>query len=176
MEIIDLYDDNKKLTGEKIERSEKIPEGRYKLSIHIWIINFENKIYIQKRSSNRKIFPNLWENPGGGALSGEFSEQTLQREFQEELGISPNLHNAKLITTIKRKKDFVDIWLLVQDFNIGDLHLQKEEVSEAKWVTLDEIEKMMNNNEFCPTFNESFIPFLDYYKKIKIIEIKNNSL
>ena len=165
MEIVDLYDDNKNLTGEKIVRDEEIPECKYKLSVHIWIINSENKIYIQKRSYNRKIFPCLWENPGGGALSGENSEQTLQREFQEELGISPDLNNSKLITTLKRKKDFVDIWLLVQDFKISDLHLQKEEVSEAKWVTLEEIKNMINNNKFCPTFNESFKPFLDYYKK-----------
>ncbi len=121
------------------------------------------KIYIQKRSSNRKLFPNLWENPGGGALSGETSLQTFQREFKEELGIKPNLDKTKLVSTIKRKKDFVDMWLVVQDFEMSDLNLQKVEVSEAKWVTIEEIEKMIKNNEFCPTFNESFQPFLKFY-------------
>lgn len=35
MEVIDLYDENKKLTGEKLVRGEPMPEGRFKLSIHI---------------------------------------------------------------------------------------------------------------------------------------------
>lgn len=132
MEIIDLYDENKSLTGEKIKRGDEIPDGRYKLSIHIWIVDSNGKIYIQKRSSNRKLFPSLWENPGGGALA-------FQREFNEELDIEPNLNKARVFTTLKRKKDFVDLWLVNQDFEISDLNLQKEEVSEAKWATLKEI-------------------------------------
>lgn len=163
MEVIDLYDENKILTGEKISRGDDIPNGKYKLSIHIWIVNSDGKVYIQKRSSNRKLFPNLWENPGGGALTGESSFQTFQREFKEELGIEPNLDKARLITTLKRKKDFVDMWLVVQDFEISNLKLQVEEVSEAKWATLKEIEEMKKNNEFCPTFDESFQPFLKFY-------------
>ncbi len=169
MEIIDLYNENKSLTGEKIKRGDEIPDGRYKLSIHIWIVDSNGKIYIQKRSSNRKLFPSLWENPGGGALAGESSLQTFQREFNEELGIEPNLNKARLLTTLKRKKDFVDLWLVIQDFEISELNLQKEEVGEARWATLKEIEEMIKNNEFCPTFNESFQPFLKFYltKNIK---------
>lgn len=165
MELIDLYDENKVLTGEKIVRGEPIPLGKYKLSIHIWIMNDEGKIYIQKRASERKIFPNKWENPGGGVISGQNSEETFIREFEEELGILPNIKNSKLILTFKREKDFVDMWFVKQNFEISSLKLQKEEVSEAKWVTFDELNQMIENDEFCPTILQSLTPFINYLKE-----------
>lgn len=167
MEIIDLYDENKVLTGEKIVRGEPIPSGKYKLSIHIWIMNDDDKVYIQKRASGRRIFPNKWENPGGGAISGQNSEETFIREFKEELGIIPNIKNSRLIFTLKREKDFVDIWLVKQNFEISFLKLQKAEVAEAKWVSFDELNQMIENDEFCPTIMQSLIPFINYLKERK---------
>lgn len=164
MELIDLYDENKKLTGEKIIRGEPMPNGRYKLSIHMWIMNSLGEIYIQKRAETRKLFPNKWENPGGGALSGQNSQETFIREFEEELGITPDLNNSKLILTIKREKDFVDLWFVKQDFNVSDLKLQTEEVAGAKWTTLEDIDKMIKNGEFCPTIEQSLIPFSNWLK------------
>ena len=163
MEIIDLYDENKNLTGEKIKRGEPIPEGKYKLSIHIWIVNESEKVYIQKRASTRKIFPSLWENPGGGAITGDSSKDAFEREFCEELGLKPELVNAFLFKTIKRERDFVDLWFIKQDFDISNLNLQKEEVSQAKWATIQQINNMIDKGLFCPTFKESYLPFLEFY-------------
>lgn len=165
MELIDLYNENKILTGERIARGEPIPVGRYKLSIHIWIMNDLNEIYIQKRTNTRKLFPNKWENPGGGAIAGQSSKETFIREFEEELGIKPDINNSKLILSFKREKDFVDMWFVKQNFDISSLNLQKKEVSEAKWVTLKELKEMLNENEFCPTFEQSLNPFLNYLNK-----------
>ncbi len=164
MELIDLYDENKVLTGEKIVRGEPMPSGRYKLSIHMWIMNSKGEIYIQKRACTRKLFPNKWENPGGGAVAGQSSKQSFVREFEEELGIAPDLSNSKLILTIKREKDFVDMWFVRQDFEVSDLKLQTEEVAEAKWVTFEDIDKMIKNNEFCPTIEQSLTPFKNWVK------------
>lgn len=166
MEMFDLYDGDKQPTGEILERGKAIPENRFKLSMHMWITNSENRIYVQKRASTRKLFPNLWENPGGSVQAGETSEQAFKREFLEELGIEPNFEKAFMFKTIKRSRDFVDMWYLKQDFKIEDLSLQREEVSSAKWVTKDELDAMIKNNECCPTFNESYIPFLEFYKNI----------
>ena len=164
-EIIDLYDENREPTCETLERGLTIPPSRYKLSVHMWIVNNEGKIYIQRRAGSRKIFPNKWENPGGGVVSGQNSLDTLTKEFEEELGISFK-QNYKLIKTIKREKDFVDIYLVNQDFEISDLSLQAEEVSDAKWVSLHELEGMIDAGDFCPTILESYQPFKEYKKQI----------
>lgn len=164
-EIIDLYNEYRELTGETIERGTQIPAGRYKLSVHMWVVNTSGEIYIQRRASSRKIFPNYWENPGGGVVSGQGSQETLKKEFEEELGIVFE-GKYKLIKTIRREKDFVDIYWVNQDFEICDLHLQDEEVSSARWVSFDALENMINGGEFCPTILDSFLPFVDYVKNM----------
>lgn len=164
MEFVDLYDGDRNFTGRKVVRGEKYEEGLYKLSVHIWITNNEGKIYIQKRAESRKMFPNYWENPGGGVISGQDSETTLKREFEEELGI-PMSGKYELIKSIKRKKDFVDIYHLTQDFEIDELHLQDEEVSEARWVDINELKDMVDKGLFCPTIMDSLVPFLEYINK-----------
>lgn len=163
MELIDLYDENRVFTGEKVVRGEPIEEGKYKLSVHMWITNSNEQIYIQKRASSRKIFPSKWENPGGGVVSGQDSEMTLRKEFEEELGITFG-EKYSLISTIRRERDFVDIYHVEQDFEIQDLQLQIEEVECSKWVSLDEIQSMINSGEFCPTIMDSFVPFREYLK------------
>ena len=161
-ELVDLYDINHNKTGEVGIRGQSFPSGRYRMSIHIWIVNSRNKIYIQKRSANRSKFPNFWENAGGGALKGETSIQAMTREFSEEIGIAPNLKSAVMFKSIARIDDIVDFWFIKQDFNIEDLNLQKEEVSDAKWVSLDELEDMIKSGLFVPTINFSFEPFKNY--------------
>lgn len=95
-------------------------------------------------------------------LSGQDSKSTMIREFEEELGISPDVANAKIIATIKRAKDFVDIWLIKQDFKMGELTLQESEVAEAKWASIYEIKDMIAQGKFCPTIMDSFNPFMEY--------------
>lgn len=175
MELIDLYDENRKPIGKTIKRGEPISEGEYKLSVHMWIMNGEGKIYIQKRAGVRKLFPNKWENPGGGVVAGDDSIKTLKKEFEEELGIELT-GKSKLIKSIKRQKDFVDIYHVIQDFQIDDLNLQKEEVECAKWATLDEIMKMIENGDFCPTIMESLNPFIDYLKSNKLRKLPKKKL
>jgi len=164
MEMIDLYDENRVFTGESIVRGEPIEAGKYKLSVHIWVTNNNGEVYIQKRAGSRKLFPNLWENPGGGVIAGQDSETTLKREFEEELGIALT-GDYELIKSIRRQKDFVDIYHVRQNFDIESLELQEEEVSEAKWANLEEIKKMIENGDFCPTIMDSLVPFLEFCEK-----------
>lgn len=43
---------------------------------------------------------------------------------------------------------FVNVWLVRQDIKEEDLKLQKEEVSEVRWATLEEIREMAAQNTF----------------------------
>ena len=61
-----------------------------------------------------------------------------------------------MIFSFKREYDFVDVWLVRKNIDIKKLKLQEEEVEEVKWVSKEEIEKMIKNNETTPNVDFYF--------------------
>lgn len=160
MEIVDLLNNRKELTGEICERN-SVPDGKYRLSIHIWIVNDKSEILIQQRSANRKKFPNMWTNTGGACIAGETSIETVFRELKEELNITPNIDNLELIASYKREKDYVDVWLLKQNINITDLKFNDNEVQDAKWVTIEEWEKLLIEEQAVKSSTDYFLKYIN---------------
>lgn len=155
MELWDIYDANRVKTGRMHERGKPLPEGEYHLVVSIWIVNNRQEILIAKRHPD-KHYPNLWECPGGSALAGESSLEAALREVNEEIGIDLSSCNGKLEKSERRLHNFRDIWLFTHDFSIEDTVLQPEEVIDAKWVTILELESMFNDG--------IVVPSLGYYK------------
>ena len=100
-----------------------------------------------------KINPDKWAFVGGVVEQRENSLDGAIRETKEELGIEINPIDFELIISFKRKVDFVDVWIAFMNCNIEKLKLQKEEVQDAKWVNIDELEELIKNNEFVPAIN-----------------------
>lgn len=160
MELVDLLNDRKELTGETCERN-SVPEGKYRLSIHIWIVNDKNEILIQQRSASRKMFPNMWTNTGGACIAGETSIETVFRELKEELDITPSIDNLELIASYKREKDYVDVWLLRQNININDLKFNDNEVQAAKWITIEEWKKLLIEEQAIKSSTDYFLNYIN---------------
>ena len=160
MELVDLLNNRKELTGETCERN-AVPDGKYRLSIHIWIVNDKNEILIQQRSANRKKFPNMWTNTGGACIAGETSIETVFRELKEELDITPSVDNLELIASYKREKDYVDVWVLKQNINITDLKFNDNEVQDAKWVTVEEWKKLLIEEQAVKSSTDYFFKYIN---------------
>lgn len=160
MELVDLLNNRKELTGETCERN-AVPEGKYRLSIHIWIVNDKNEILIQQRSASRKMFPNMWTNTGGACIAGETSIETVFRELKEELNVIPNIDDLELIASYKRKKDYVDVWLLRQNINIKDLKFNDNEVQSAKWVSIEEWKKLLIEEQAVKSSTDYFLNYIN---------------
>jgi len=57
-------------------------------AVHCMVFNEKGEIFLQKRSSEKKIQPGKWDTSvGGHLLAGEDFETALKRETKEELGI-----------------------------------------------------------------------------------------
>lgn len=164
MELFDLYDDERRLTGETIERGDPLPESRYHLVIHICIFNSEGKMLIQQRQPFKKSFPGKWDvSVGGSAVTGENSRQAASRELYEELGISHDFSHDRPMLTIHFERGFDDVYVIHKDIAVSELKLQAEEVQAAKWADRDEIYSLIDSGAFIP-YCKSYIDMLFNYR------------
>lgn len=157
-EIIDEY--NKR--GEKIGIVDKAiahKEGRLHKAVHVWVLNDKNEILLQYRCAQKALYPNTWDCSFAGHIgAGESSINAVLREGKEELGINVDLGKLNFIMTNKEStkyeqlnsNEFVDIYILKQNIDIDEISFQEEEVSDAKYVSLEEFWKLTNSEEMIP--------------------------
>lgn len=146
MEIVDLFDNKRKLVGKVAERYNYDP-GYYSQVLHLWIMNSKGEFLIQKRSMKKKIHPGIWSITGGGADTGETTLDAVYRECKEELDIDIAPEQLQLIMSVKRPFVFMDIYLAKIDVDINKLVLQEDEVDEVRWTSAEEIRKMVEAKE-----------------------------
>ncbi|HEU0296633.1 MAG TPA: NUDIX domain-containing protein [Anaerolineales bacterium] len=100
-----------------------------------------NRILLGRRSEQRAFYPGVWDLFGGHVEAGEPREQTLVRELEEEIGITPTawtfletLHEASIPLTAHLY--LVTAWT-------GTLtNRQPEEHSDIGWFTLPEARQL----------------------------------
>ncbi|MBQ7933711.1 MAG: NUDIX domain-containing protein [Lachnospiraceae bacterium] len=145
-EYWDLYDENKKLLGRTIKRGDALGEGEYYVCCEIWIQNSNGQFLVTQRHPDKKA-GGLWEFSGGGVLAGETTKKAAVRELTEELGISVEENELNLLEVYQHKNYFMDIYVVNKDLVIEELILQPEEVVDAKWVSRDELLRMIEDKQ-----------------------------
>lgn len=83
-----------------IQVDEKIFDRRF---VGCVILTHDNKILLQQRDSDWKLYPNFLAEFGGHIEEGESPEQALIRELQEELGAEVNFSNVISFGAITEK-------------------------------------------------------------------------
>ncbi len=149
MEKWDILNKNGEKTSRVAIRGKTVlGTGEYHLVVHIWIVDDNGSYLIQRRSKQKKLMPGEWAATGGAAVSGEDSFTAAARELKEELGISSDRESLKFLKRIKRRNSFVDIWVINTSVSVDELELQQGEVDEARWVSKNELKKMIENGNF----------------------------
>ena len=161
MENVDIFNKRREKL-EKIRERGKLDNNEYSISVHVWLLE-EDNLWIQQRSNEKKLFPKLWEQSGGGVLTGETSLRAVKRETKEELGLDIQDEEITYIGSYTRVKDIVDIWLVQRAISKDKIILQDEEVANIKNVTFEEFDKMIENKEVVPTINPSYNLLKNYY-------------
>lgn len=165
MEIFDLYDENHIKTEKTMIRGEKTPEGFHRMVVHICIFGSDGKMLIQQRQPFKKGWSNMWDvSVGGSAVSGDTSKSAAAREVHEELGIKLDTSQLRRFITIDTGKVFDDWYAVNMDFDLSNLHLQYEEVQNAKWADINEIKSMIDGEIFIP-YHKSFIDMLFHFSQ-----------
>ena len=173
MELLDVLDENGNLTGRAEERKIVHEQGLWHIHVGVWIMNQKGELLFQKRSPNKIINPNKWTRTGGHVDSGETPIKGIQRETEEEIGVKipiekfENIGIDKVQTYFEDKKiynrHFVYNYFAMVDYKLKDYKIQTEEVSDLKYMTIEEIEEARKNNDE----NYTFIKFeKDKYERI----------
>jgi 8-oxo-dGTP diphosphatase len=100
-----------------------------------------NRILLARRSSNLKFYPDVWDTIGGHCEDNETPEQTLSRELQEEIGVTPTRFTH--IATLHDPEpdihgDYEYHIYLVTDWNGSPRNLSPNEHSELSWFEIAE--------------------------------------
>ncbi|MBU3160627.1 NUDIX domain-containing protein [Clostridium frigoris] len=156
-ELCDIYNIKGNKTEKVFERGDALKDGQFQLVTDIWIINNNLQILIQKRSKNKKISPNIWATHGGCVATNETSVNGCIRESYEEIGIVLKIKDIELLIRSTNDNLIMDSYIVMQEFNISSAVLQIEEVSDIKWVSLNELEDMVKNKYF---FNYLELPYV----------------
>lgn len=154
-EYFDVLNELGEFTGKVASRDECHKNGYWHRAVYAFIIDKNFNVLLQKRSKNKKLWPNKWDiTVGGHVNSGEFGRQALVRECKEELGIDVTDNEIKYIigtTSIYNKDGYVnnhydECYLILKEVDIDALKLQKQEVDTVKYFSCDEIITRINDN------------------------------
>lgn len=153
-EFFDVLNEKGHYTNLQEKRNKCHEKGLWHKAVAIFVINSKEEVLLQKRSPNKKMWPNMWDvTAGGHVLAGEFGFQAVIRELKEELGIELNKNDITFIgsaisSNIKgdmTDNHFNEYYIVKKDINESTLKLQEDEVTEVKWVSKDEIIKRIKN-------------------------------
>lgn len=161
MELRDLYNEKRELTGKTVQKKEPIPTGYYYVTVVIFIQNDQNEFLIQKRSIDKG---GDWANTGGHPKTGESSLEGAVTELKEELGIDVNPNKLILFKTVKTDNNFIDLYYLKSNINLDDIIMQQEEVQDVKWFSIEEIDSLIKNGEFHKGHELMYYECLEYLK------------
>lgn len=163
MELWDLYNERRELTGHDHIRGEEIPQGFYHLVVHIWIRNSKGEYLISQRSADRPTFPLMWECVGGSVTKGEDSLTGALRETQEEVGLTLSPEDGKLMYSVVRRvvngvrfSDILDVWLFEYDGPVSLEQATMKEVAQTAWMTKAQIKALFDSGELVQTLGYFF--------------------
>jgi 8-oxo-dGTP pyrophosphatase MutT (NUDIX family) len=163
MELWDLYNEKRELTGLEHVRGVEIPQGFYHLAVHVWIRNSKGEYLISRRSPERRSFPLMWECVGGSVLKGEDSLTGALRETKEEVGLTLSPENGRLISSVVGRvirgvefRDILDIWLFPYDGPIPLEEATTKEVVEALWMNKEQIRALFDAGKLVHTLEYFF--------------------
>lgn len=154
-EMIDIYDSNRKPTGETIAREGAfLHEGQYMLYVLALIENVDGRFLITQRSMDKHWAAGWWEVTGGGVRAGETSAQAVRREVPEEVGlpvtgdIPAPAYGYENVDLKRGDNYFVDIYHLHLDFSADDVRLVDGEAVDFRLATWDEIGELAEQGIF----------------------------
>ncbi|MCB9058166.1 MAG: NUDIX domain-containing protein [Calditrichae bacterium] len=155
-EWFDLVDEQGRVIGKAPRSKVHGDPSLLHPTIHIHIFNKQGRLFLQKRSSAKDLFPGRWDTAVGGHVSsGENIRSAMIREAKEELGVDAAKAEPlfRYVMRNKYESELVNTFRLVSN---GPFKINKEEIDQGRFWTVFEIRKSLGQNIFTPNFEQEF--------------------
>mgnify|MGYP000063522777 CR=1 FL=1 len=151
------------------ERSETTPQDIRRI-IRLNVFNENKEILIARRSKNKN---GLWgPSVAGHVDEGYDYDSTVVKEAEEEIGlynIKPIFLKKIFLETLNSTR-FTSIYYVIIDSEEFIPKIQEEEVSEVKWISLEDLENWYKEKP--QDFISSFSRTMDSIKEVLLIKDK----
>lgn len=153
-ETIDIVDKDGKIIGSST-RDEAYERGLLHPAVNIIVFNLRGEVYIQQRSAEKNAFPLYWDiSAAEHVKKGESFKSAAIRGLLEELSIRSR--EVKLIRSKHvQKSEYKRGDLLVKEYELvelygvvhnGGIEIDPDEVTQGKFVKLDELRNFDESN------------------------------
>ncbi len=153
-EWFDLVDAKGKVTGRAPRsRVHGNPELMHP-SVHLHIFSKQGKLYLQKRSTSKDLYPGYWDTAVGGHVSsGESIEQALVRESMEELGVDASRAKPlyRYVMRNEWESELIHTYMMTHN---GPFKINRDEIDAGRFWSVFELKKMTGNDIFTPNLEE----------------------
>jgi len=166
-ELIEVLDENGLQTGVIKKKSDIKKDGDFHQAISVIVLNKNKEVLIHKRSSKKKIYPDLWSIfIRGHVTAHETTIDSCIRELNEEIALK--IKKEDLIYLYSRKEEdknkeyinnlFYENYLLITD--IDEINYN-EEISEVKFIKINELKEkiIVDRKSFVPNDEDYNIIF-----------------
>ena len=163
MEILDIVDENGRLTGETVEREFAHSAGIFHRTSHLWVLRRRDnqlQLLLQKRSADKDSFPGCYDISSAGHIpAGQDFISSALRELKEELGLTAKPSELIFLGTRKIIDDHIfhgspfhdrqisRVYALFRDIEAESIKFQESEIQSVKWLNFDECIHMASSGK-----------------------------
>lgn len=155
MELNDVYDKNRNLTGRLHRRGTRWRLGEYGLVVCVWVYDGKGNLLLTRRAPG-KSFAGTWENSGGAVKAGETSRAAIARELFEETGIRAGEEEFELLCSDRDRSTHYDFYCLKRTTPLTQIVLLPGETDGVQWASMEDVRQMVRNGEICKIIGRQF--------------------
>ena len=156
MELNDIYDENRNLTGRVHQRGTPWKPGEYGLVVCVWVYDGLGHLLLTRRAKE-KSFAGTWENSGGAVKAGETSRRAIAREVFEETGIRAEPEEFEYLDTDRDRNVFYDHYCIQRRVRLKDIVLLPGETDDVMWASFGKIHWMIRTGKICRIIANQFL-------------------
>ena len=157
-EYVILVDQNDNPIGKEDKVKCHLPNGKLHRAFSALIFNSEGKLLLTKRSEGKMLWPNNWDGTvASHPRESETYVSSAERRMPEEIGIDCKVSYVNKFEYHVPYKDIGSeneiCGTLIGAIDIFDKSsLIKDEISEIKWISPDELKNELEQNRdvYCP--------------------------